>query len=63
MEKERDTGTGRHPRRAWRSVREILVAVLLTIAAVAFITAAMLRGSKAPGSTPPHETARKPQTQ
>jgi len=64
MEKERDTGLGHpHPRRAWRSVREIVVAVLLTIAALAFITTAMLRSSKAPGSTPAYETARQPQPQ
>ncbi|HJU32305.1 MAG TPA: hypothetical protein VJ740_12655 [Hyphomicrobiaceae bacterium] len=40
-----------------------MVAVLLTIAALAFITTAMLRSSKAPGSTPAYETARQPQPQ
>jgi hypothetical protein len=44
-----------------RWAREIVLAVILTIAAAAFITAAWLRGSGAPHATP-IETARKPAT-
>jgi hypothetical protein len=40
-----------------------MIAVLLTIAAAAFITAALLRGNGAPGMTPSYETARKPAAQ
>jgi hypothetical protein len=43
-------------------VREILLAVMLTIAAAAFITAALLRGNGALPGAPPFETARKPVT-
>jgi len=35
---------------------------MLTIAAAAFITAALLRGNGAPQGVPPFETARKPIT-
>ena len=49
--------------RARRWVREIAIAVVLTIAAAAFITAALVRGSGAPESTPSYETARKPPAQ
>ena len=45
--------------RAWRWAREIAIAVLLTLAAAGFITAALVRGNS--GSHPPSfETARKP---
>jgi hypothetical protein len=50
------------PSRARRWMREIVIAVLLTVAAIGFITAALLRGNGAPGSAPPFETARKPAT-
>jgi len=47
-------------------VREIVLAAVLTVAAVAFITAALLRGNGAqqgaPQGAPPFETARKPVT-
>jgi hypothetical protein len=49
-------------RRARRWAREIALAVLLTVAAAAFITAALLRGSGAPQGVPSFETARKPVT-
>ena len=38
----------------------LLLALLLTIAAAAFITAAFLRGDGSPYSAPTYETARKP---
>ena len=60
MEKHSDIGEHAHQRRAWRWAREIAIAVVLTIAAVAFITAALLRGNGAPDKTPSYETARKP---
>jgi hypothetical protein len=63
MEKHSDIGAHAQQRRAWRWVREIMIAVLLTIAAAAFITAALLRGNGAPGMTPSYETARKPAAQ
>jgi hypothetical protein len=63
MEKHSDIGEHAHQRRAWRWVREIVIAVLLTIAAAAFITVALLRGNGAPGMTPSFETARKPAAQ
>ena len=44
-------------------MREIVIAVLLTIAAVAFIAAALLRGNGGPSATQTYETARKPPTQ
>ncbi len=46
--------------RAWRWAREIVLALLLTIAAAAFITAALLRGDGAPHYAPAFETARTP---
>jgi hypothetical protein len=46
------------PLRRW--AREITLALLLTIAAAAFITAAFLRGDGSPYSAPTYETARKP---
>ena len=52
----------RAPRRARRWVREIVLAAVLTVAAVAFITAALLRGNGAQQGAPPFETARKPVT-
>ena len=58
-----DIGEQALQRRARRWVREIVLAVLLTVAAAAFITAALLRGNGAPGMTPSFETARKPATQ
>lgn len=45
--------------RVRRGAREIALAVLLTIAAATFITAAWLRGSIWPPAAP-YETARKP---
>jgi hypothetical protein len=48
-----------HQHRVRRGAREIALAVLLTIAAVTFITAAWLRGTTWP-QTAPYETARKP---
>jgi hypothetical protein len=63
MEKHRDIVERAHPTRAWRRGREIAIAVVLTVAAVAFIAAALLRGGSAPGETPSYETARKPHVQ
>jgi hypothetical protein len=63
MEKHSNIGEHAHQRRAWRLVREIVIAVVLTIAAAAFITAALLRGNGEPGTTPSYETARKPAAQ
>jgi hypothetical protein len=48
--------------RVRRRAKEIALALLLTIAAAAFITAALLRGNGAPDGAPPFETARKPPT-
>jgi hypothetical protein len=62
MEKHSDIGEHAH-HRAWRWAREIAIAILLTIAAVAFITAALLRGNGGPDTTPSYETARKPAAQ
>jgi len=56
MEREPNAGGHRAQRRARRWAREIMLAVMLTAAAAAFIAAALLRGSDAP----PVETARKP---
>jgi hypothetical protein len=63
MEKHSNIGEHAHQRRARRWVREIAIAVLLTVAAAAFITAALMRGNGAPGTTPSYETARKPAVQ
>ena len=60
MEKHSDIGEHAHQRRAWRWAREIAIAIVLTIAAAAFITAALLRGNGEPDTTPSFETARKP---
>jgi hypothetical protein len=49
------TSQRRHPRR----LKEIILAVFLTAAAVGFIAAAMLREEVSPG-TPSLEAARKP---
>ncbi|HKD56349.1 MAG TPA: hypothetical protein VKD45_02475 [Hyphomicrobiaceae bacterium] len=58
MEKHSGKGEPASSRRAWRWVREIAIAVLLTVAAAGFITAALVRGGS---HTPPSfETARKP---
>jgi hypothetical protein len=62
MENRSDTGEPVHQRRAWRWAREIVIAALLTIAAVGFIAAALLRGNGGPAATPSYETARKPPT-
>ena len=43
-------------------MREIVIAALLTIAAVGFIAAALLRGNSGPSVTQTYETARKPPT-
>jgi hypothetical protein len=45
-----------------RWAREIVLALVLTVAAAAFITAALLRGNGGPQGAPPVETARKPVT-
>ena len=60
MDSDPIAGEHRAPRRARRWVREIVLAAILTIAAVAFIAAALLRGNGA--QAPPFETARKPVT-
>ena len=60
MEKRFGMGEPAPSRRAWRWAREIAIAVLLTVAAAGFITAALLRGNGAPHSPPSFETARKP---
>ena len=60
MEKRSEIGEHEHQRRARRWAREIVIAVLLTVAAAVFITAALMRGNSAPGLTPAYETARKP---
>jgi hypothetical protein len=57
MEKRSIAGAYSRRRRMRRWAREVVLAVVLTIAAAAFMTAAWLRGS-VPGS--PIETARKP---
>jgi len=59
MEKHSGMDEPASSRRAWRWAREIAIAVLLTLAAAGFITAALVRGNS--GSHPPSfETARKP---
>ena len=60
MERNPITGEDRAQSRARRWAREITLAVLLTIAAAAFITAALLRSNGTPQGGPPFETARKP---
>jgi len=62
MDRDPIAGEHRAQRRARRWVREVVLAVMLTIAAAAFITAALLRGNGAPQGAPPFETARKPAT-
>jgi hypothetical protein len=62
MDSDPMAGEHRAPRRARRWVREIVLAAMLTIAAVAFIAAAVLRGNGAQQGAPPFETARKPVT-
>jgi hypothetical protein len=52
-------GQTSHPRFP-RRIREIALAVLLTIAAAGFIAAALLRGDGGSPRTPGVETARKP---
>jgi hypothetical protein len=63
MERDSITGEHRAQSRAWRWAREITLAVVLTIAAAAFITAALLRSNGTPQVGPAFETARKPATQ
>jgi hypothetical protein len=63
MEKPSDIAEHAPHRRARRWMREIVIAALLTVAAIGFITAALLRGSGGSAPTPPFETARKPATQ
>jgi hypothetical protein len=62
MERRPIAGEHTHQRRMRRWAREIALAVILTIAAAAFITAAWLRGSGLPHAAQPIETARKPAT-
>jgi hypothetical protein len=57
---DRAEGVRRPRSPAWRWAREIVLALILTIAAAAFITAAFLRGDGAPYDVPQYETARKP---
>jgi hypothetical protein len=59
MENRSDIGEHAHQRRAWRWMREIVIAALLTIAAVGFIAAALLRSNGGPSATQSYETARK----
>jgi len=49
-------------RRMRRWAREIALAVVLTVAAIAFMTAALLRGNGALQTPSTFETARKPPT-
>jgi hypothetical protein len=44
--------------RRWQ--REVALAVMLTVAAIAFIAAALLRGDGSSPETAPYATARKP---
>jgi hypothetical protein len=60
MEKHSIAAEQRPKSRARRWAREIALAVALTVAAAAFITAALLRGDGKPA--PAFETARKPAT-
>lgn len=61
MESDEKAEGARRPRSpAWRWAREIVLALILTIAAAAFITAAFLRGDGAPYDARKYETARKP---
>jgi hypothetical protein len=60
MAKHSGMGEPVAPRRAWRWAREIAIAVLLTVAAAGFITAALVRGNGVSQSSPSFETARKP---
>jgi hypothetical protein len=62
MDRDPIAGEHRTQRRARRWARELVLAVMLTIAAAAFITAALLRSNGAPPGAPPFETARKPVT-
>jgi hypothetical protein len=62
MENRSDIGEHPHQRRVRRWMREIVIAALLTIAAVGFIAAALLRGNGGPSATHTYETARKPPT-
>jgi hypothetical protein len=52
----------REQRRVRRWVREIALAVVLTVAAATFIVVALLRDNGAPQGAPQFETARKPLT-
>ncbi len=54
------SGEQTSPRRFTARAREILLAALLTLAAVGFIAAALLRGDMTAQQTPSVETARKP---
>ena len=63
MENRSDIGERAHQHRAWRWMREIVIAALLTVAAVGFIAAALLRGDGGSPAAPSYETARKPPTQ
>ncbi|MBO0741236.1 MAG: hypothetical protein J2P51_07400, partial [Hyphomicrobiaceae bacterium] len=63
MEKRSGMGEPASSRRAWRGAREIAIAVLLTVAAAGFITAALMRGNSGSQTPPSFETARKPSGQ
>jgi hypothetical protein len=60
MEKHSGMGGAAPSQRAWRWAREIAIAVLLTLAAAGFITAALMHGNGASKSPSSFETARKP---
>jgi hypothetical protein len=62
MEKHSTAGEHGRQRRVRRWVREILLAVVLTVAAAVFIAVALLRGGANPQDAPSFETARKPAT-
>jgi hypothetical protein len=59
MVRKPDAGEYRAQSRARRWMREIALAVLLTVAAAAFIMVAFLRGNGTPQGAPLFETARK----
>jgi hypothetical protein len=62
MERHSIAGEHGRQRRVRRWAREIALAAILTVAAAAFITVALLRGTGNPQDAPPFETARKPVT-
>lgn len=63
MEKPSHTAEHAPHNRQRRWLREFIIATLLTVAAIGFIAAALLRGNGGSAPAPPFETARKPTTQ